>query len=91
MNDLCRVSIDELRHDEDEMVYSELYEEHQRTAETMIGNLEDMDPVIDGIENAEDSERLALLAVIRSRDTQKIGEMVLRMLKAELVAALGEE
>ena len=87
----CRVSLDELNYDDEQMRLSELHEEHQRTAETMIGNLEDMDPVMDGIENAEDSERLALLAVIRSRDTQKIGEMVLQMLKAELVAALGEE
>lgn len=88
MTDPCRASIYELRHDEEEMAYSELHEEHQRAAETAIGNLEDMDPVIDGIENAQDTETRELLKAIRMRDTQKVGEIVLRMLKAELVAAM---
>lgn len=88
MTDHCRVSIDELHHDDEQMRLSELHEEHQRTAETMIGNLDDIDQVIDGIENAEDVDHLALLAVVRSRDTRKIGELVLQMLKAELVLIL---
>ena len=88
MTDLCRVSIDELRHDEEEMTYSELHEEHLRAAEDAIGNLDDIDPVIDGIENAVDEEIIELKKVIRTRDTHKIGEVVLRMLKSELVAAM---
>lgn len=88
MTDLCRVSIDELRHDEEEMTYSELHEEHLRAAEEAIGNLDDMDPVIDGMENAQDAETIELLKAIRMRDTHKIGEVTLRMLKAELVAAM---
>ena len=88
MTDLCRVSIDELRHDEEEMTYSELHEEHLRAAEEAIGNLDDMDPVIDGMENAQDAETIELLKAIRIRDTHKIGEVVLRMLKSELVAAM---
>lgn len=88
MTDLCRVSIDELRHDEEQMAYSDLHEEHQRAAEREIGNLDDVDPVIDAIENAQDGETNELLKAIRMRDTHKIGEVVLRMLKAELVAEM---
>lgn len=88
MTDKCRVSADELSHDSEQMRLSELHEEHLRAAEEAIGNLEDMDSVLDGIENAEGSERLALLKAIRTRDTHKIGEIVLQMLKAELVAAM---
>ena len=39
-------------------------------------------------EDAQDDETIVLLKAIRMRDTQKIGEVVLRMLKAELVAAM---
>lgn len=88
MTDRDRVSEDELLHDDEQMRLSELHEEHQRAAEEAIGNLEDMDPILDGIENAEDSDRLDLLSAFRTRDTHKIGEIALRMLKAELVAAM---
>jgi pyoverdine/dityrosine biosynthesis protein Dit1 len=90
MTDRDRVSEDELRHDDEQMRLSELYEEYQRAAEDAIGNLEDMDPVIDGIENADDIERMDLLEFIRTRDAHKIGEIVLRMLKAELISAMGD-
>ena len=88
MTDLCRASTEELSYDDEQTRLSELHEEHQRAAETAIGNLDDLDPVIDGIENAQDAETIELLKAIRMRDTQKIGEVVLRMLKAELVAAM---
>lgn len=88
MTDLCRASTEELSYDSEQMRLSELHEEHQRAAETAIGNLEDPDPVIDSLENGGFFDTTELLQAIRTRDTHKIGEVVLRMLKAELVAAM---
>lgn len=89
MTDPCRVSIDELHHDLEEIEWSELHEEYQREAEIMIGNLDEIEPILNGIKHAEeDDDVIELLKSIRSRDIHKIGELILQMLKNELVSKL---
>lgn len=90
MTDRDRVSEEELTHDIEQMRQSELHEEFERAAETIINDLDEMNPVLDGIEMAENEEKIALLKAIRSRDHIQIGILVLMMLKAEIVAALGD-
>lgn len=90
MTDRDRVSEEELTHDIEQMRQSELFEEFERTAESIINDLDEMNPVLDGIEMAEDDEKISLLKAIRTRDHIQIGILVLMMLKAEIVAALGD-
>lgn len=88
MTERCRVSEEELHYDNEQMRLSELYEEHIRAAEYIIESLEDLKSVLDGIEHAENIEQIALLKAIRSHNTQKLGEIVLQILKAELIATM---
>ena len=88
MADICHVSRDELRNDEEETKNSTLHEERERDAEVQIGNLDDIEIITDAIGNAESEERNALLRAINTRDEKKISICLLRMIKSELITKL---
>jgi hypothetical protein len=85
----CRVSIDELKHDEDNMSREELQEEYERKAENMIGDFDDFTDLIETWLNADVILRQELAMKIRMRDPSVAG--ILPMLKAEYVRQLWED
>lgn len=75
MTDPCRVSLDELRHDEDEMNRAKY--DQPITVEELIGNLKDMEPVGEGLCYLTKGQEEELLAAIRIRDLAEIGRIVI--------------
>ena len=68
----CRVSLDELRHDE-EVCLAKEYAEPIRTldeqAEDMLGNITDMDYVTEALDSLSQADQDAFLALVRNRDS----------------------
>ena len=81
-----RVSYDELRHDEDEMQRTDLYDGYEREAERQIGNVDNSDDVLNAWEQAGSELRIAFMEKLRARDPSVVG--FLPILKQFYVAEL---
>ncbi len=75
MTDKCRVSIDELRHDEDEMKRAKYAT--PVTADELIGNLSDMEPILEGLAYLNKPQQAELLAALSVRDLTEVGRLVM--------------
>ena len=73
MTDRCRVSEDELRHDEEQMSESLRYEQAMRDAETDIGNLDDTEYLYNALLEMDASTSRDLKRKIRERDPSILG------------------
>lgn len=82
----CRVSIDERRHDEDNMSREDLQEDYERQAESMIGDFEDCEDLVMALNNADAALLKDIAMKIRMRDPSVAG--ILPMLKAEYLRQL---
>ena len=72
MNDKCRISIDELRHDESEMdriIYPEPVRTLDEQAEDMLGSLTCIDYVTEALDSMSPEDQDAFLALVRNRDS----------------------
>lgn len=75
MIDKCRVSIDELRHDEEEMNRAKYHE--PVTVERLLDDLADMEPVMEGMAYLTLQQQVSLLEAIHNRNLTELGRIVL--------------